>query len=120
MGGPLFMGILTLIFFVMLAIAVFNLVLILRKDFKDIEETRKKLSYLKSLGLFAFITGVLGQMIGLYEGLTVIEKVSDISPSLLAGGLRISMITPIYGILIFLLSYLFWFILDYMASQRVK
>ncbi|MFO7754633.1 MAG: MotA/TolQ/ExbB proton channel family protein [Bacteroidales bacterium] len=120
MGGPVFMGILTLIFFVMLAIAAFNFLLILKNDFKDIEETRKKLSYLKSLGLFAFIAGILGQSIGLYEAFTVIEKVTDISPALMAGGLKVSMITPIYGMLILLLSYLFWFILDFMASRRVN
>ena len=114
------MGILTLIFFVILGIAIFNFILILKKDFKDIEETRKKLSYLKSLGFFAFITGILGQMIGLYSAFTVIEKVSSISPSLLAGGLKVSMITVIYGTIIFLLSYLFWFILDYMAGRRVN
>jgi len=114
------MGILTLIFFVILAIAVFNFVLILKKDFKDIEETRKKLSYLKSLGLFALIAGILGQMIGLYEAFSVIEKVSDISPSLLAGGLKVSMITPIWGALIFLFSYIFWFILDSMAGRRLN
>ncbi len=114
------MGILTLIFFVMLAIAAFNFLLILKNDFKDIEETRKKLSYLKSLGLFAFIAGILGQSIGLYEAFTVIEKVTDISPALMAGGLKVSMITPIYGMLILLLSYLFWFILDFMASRRVN
>ncbi len=114
------MGILTLIFFVMLAIAVFNFVLILKNDFKDIEETRKKLSYLKSLGLFAFIAGILGQLIGLYSAFTAIEKAMDISPAILAGGLKVSMITVIYGTVIFLLSYLFWFILDYMAGRRVN
>lgn len=114
------MGILTLIFFLILGIAVFNFIIILKKDFKDIAETRKKLSYLKSLGLFSFITGILGQAIGLYSAFSVIEIAGDISPSILAGGLKVSMITFIYGSLILLLSYLFWFILDYMAGRRVS
>ncbi|MCF8222860.1 MAG: MotA/TolQ/ExbB proton channel family protein [Bacteroidales bacterium] len=118
MGGPLFMGILTLIFFVILAIAVFNLFLIIRDDFKDIAETRKKLAYIKSLGLFAFISGILGQLIGLFSAFTAIEKAMDISPAILAGGLKVSMITVIYGTVIFLLSYLFWFLLDYLAGRK--
>ena len=118
MGGPLFMGILTLIFFVILAIAIVNLFLIIRDDFKDITETRRKLAYIKSLGLFAFITGILGQLIGLYSAFTAIEKALEISPSILAGGLRVSMITVIYGVIIFLLSYLFWFLLDYLAGRK--
>jgi len=47
-GGPLFMGILTILLFIILAIAIYNLVIILRRDFKDINETRKKLKYIKS------------------------------------------------------------------------
>lgn len=114
------MGILTLIFFVILAIAVFNLFLIIRDDFKDIAETRKKLAYIKSLGLFAFITGILGQLIGLFSAFTAIEKAMDISPAILAGGLKVSMITVIYGTVIFLLSYLFWFLLDYLAGRKTS
>jgi len=117
-GGPLFMGILTLLFFIILAIALYNLVIILRGDFKDINETRNKLKYIKSLGLFAFVTGFLGQLLGLFNAFSAIEQAMEISPPILAGGLKISMITPIYGILILLFSYIFWIILDYMASRR--
>jgi len=112
------MGILTILLFIILAIAIYNLVIILRRDFKDINETRKKLKYIKSLGLFAFITGILGQLLGLFNALGAIEQAMDISPAIIAGGLKISMITPIYGILILLFSYIFWFILDYIASRR--
>jgi len=117
-GGSLFMGILTIVFFIILAIAVYYLVIILRRDFKDIDEARKKLKYIKSLGLFAFVTGILGQLLGLFNALSAIEKAMDISPVIMAGGLKISMIPPIYGILIFLVSYIFWIILDYIASKR--
>lgn len=112
------MGILTIIFFIILAIAIYNLVIILRGDFKNINETRNKLKYLKSLGLFAFITGILGQLLGLFNALGAIEQAMDISPAVIAGGLKISMITPIYGILILLFSYIFWIILDNIASRR--
>lgn len=111
------MGILTILFFAILAIAVYNLVIILRRDFKDIGETRKKLKYMKSIGLFAFITGILGQLLGLFSALSAIEQAMDISPAIIAGGLKISMIPPIYGILILLISYIFWIILDYIASR---
>jgi flagellar motor component MotA len=117
-GGPLFMGILTFLFFIILAIAVYHLVIILKNDFKDINESRKKLKYIKSLGLFAFITGIMGQLMGLYNAFGAIEKAMDISPPILAGGLKVSMITTIYGALIFLISYLLWIILDYVASTK--
>jgi flagellar motor component MotA len=117
-GGPLFMGILTILFFIILAIAVYHLVIILKNDFKDINESRKKLKYIKSLGLFAFVTGIMGQLLGLYNAFGAIEMAMDISPAILAGGLKVSMITTIYGALIFVISYLLWIILDYSASTK--
>ncbi|MEE4213707.1 MAG: MotA/TolQ/ExbB proton channel family protein [Bacteroidales bacterium] len=117
-GGPLFMGILTILFFIILAIAVYHLVIILKNDFKDITESRKKLKYIKSLGLFAFVTGIMGQLMGLYNAFGAVEQAMDISPAILAGGLKVSLITPIYGALIFVISYLLWIILDYVASNK--
>jgi hypothetical protein len=118
MGGPLFMGILTVVLFIILALAVFYLIIILKKDFKDLDETRKRLKYIKSLGLFGLVTGILGQLIGLYGAFGAIEKAKDISPSIMAGGLKVSMITPMYGMIIFLISYLLWMAVDFIASKN--
>jgi biopolymer transport protein ExbB/TolQ len=60
----------------------------------------------------------MGQLMGLYNAFGAIEKAMDISPPILAGGLKVSMITTIYGALIFLISYLLWIILDYVASTK--
>ena len=118
MGGPLFMGILTGILFIVLAIAVFNLILVLKKDYKDLDETRKRLRYMKSIGLFALVTGLLGQMIGLYMAFNAIEQAMDVSPAIMAGGLKVSMIVPMYGMVIFLISYLLYLVIDYIASRN--
>ncbi len=117
MGGPLFMGILTGLFFIILVIAIVNLVLVIRKDYKDLAETRRRLKYIKSVGAFSLATGFLGQMIGLYAAFSAIERVQDISPAILMGGLKVSMITPLYGMLIFLISYLLWVVIDWIAGS---
>jgi hypothetical protein len=118
MGGPLFMGFLTGILAIILLIAIFNLILILKKDYKDIIQTRKRLKYIKSLGLFGLVSGILGQMIGLYAAFNAIEKAVDVSPAIMAGGLKVSMITPMYGMIIFLISYLLWLAIDFIASKN--
>ncbi len=118
MGGPLFMGILTGLLFIILVIAVFYLVIIVRKDYKNLEETRKRLRYIKSIGLFALVTGILGQMIGLFSAFTAIEQAMDVSPAIMAGGLKVSMIAPMYGMVIFLVSYLLWIFIDFVASRN--
>lgn len=118
MGGPLFMGILTGLLFIILAIAVFYLVTIVRKDYKNLEEARKRLGYIKSIGLFALVTGILGQMIGLFMAFTAIEQAMDVSPAIMAGGLKVSMIAPMYGMVIFLVSYILWILVDFIASRN--
>ena len=107
-GGPLFMGILTIILILAFVVALY-FALKISKGGADDEKLRSRLSNLKSIGLFGLVVGVFGQLIGLYEAFNAIEDMGDISPGLIAGGLKVSMITTLYGFVIFLLCYLMWF-----------
>ena len=82
MGGPLFMGILTVVFLLMIVAAVRN-------------------SGEKELGLLALAVGFLGQLIGLFGAFEGIEQMGGVSQAMLAGGLKVSSITSIYGLLIY-------------------
>jgi biopolymer transport protein ExbB/TolQ len=62
------------------------------------------------LGSFAFLFGILGQIIGLMQALQAIQQIKDVSPALLAGGFRVSLLAPAYGFVLLLLSYAIWFI----------
>jgi len=119
MGGPLFMAILTLLFFLIIVLAVFNLILILKNDYKELSSFRKKLKYIKTTGLLALIIGFLGQMLGLFDAFRTIEFAGDVSTAILAGGLKVSMITPIYGVFIYLISYILWISLDLVSSRKI-
>lgn len=112
MGGPLFMGILTCLFVILVAISVYFILAIASGRASGRQNFRHQLTYLKSVGLFTMITGILGQLIGLMSAFKAIERVGDISPAMLAGGLKVSMITTLYGILIYLISIVIWFLLD--------
>lgn len=85
MGGPLFMGMLTLIFIALIVAAV------LKKGVKEI-------------GLLALAMGFLGQLLGLMGAFEGIEAMGGVSQSMLAGGLKVSSITSIYGLLIYIIS----------------
>jgi len=120
MGGPLFMSILTAILIIMFVWSIYHsLPILLNKEF-NVTQSRMRIRHIRSFGLFGMITGILGQLIGLYQAFAVIEEVGDISLSLLMGGLKVSMITTFYGIFIFLLSLLIWFILDFILSRKVN
>jgi biopolymer transport protein ExbB/TolQ len=109
-GGPLFMGILTLI--LLSLVAVFVLSLIKKRDEKQLLQS---IQWLKSLGTLGLVVGILGQLIGLFSAFSVIETSQGISPTMLASGLKVSMITTLYGLIIFITYILFSMIL-----KRVK
>ena len=119
-GGPLFMGILTILLLILLAAAVIFAIYISKGKSEDPEGFRHRLTYLKSMGLFTMITGILGQLIGLLLAFGAIERAGDISPQMVYGGLKISFYTTIYGILIYLFSILIWFILDLWYHKKLS
>lgn len=86
-GGLLFMSLLTLLFIGVIYTSV------------------KGEKSLKLFGLLALTIGILGQLIGIfqmYEG--IVSMGGEISQAMLAGGLRVSSITTIYGLLIYSIS----------------
>lgn len=119
MGGPLFMGILTLILITMIAVSFINGAAVLTGRIQDPVTAARKIGYTKSVGLFALIIGLLGQLIGLFSAFQAIElKMVEVSPTLLASGFKISMITTLYGIIIYALSYVIWFGLSAALERR--
>ncbi len=54
------------------------------------------------LGFFAFFAGLLSQAMGLMQAFQVIQQVGDVSPVLLAGGLYVSFIAPVWGLILLL------------------
>ncbi len=117
MGGALFMSILTLLLIGVIAWIVYHLVAFYGGK-SEKENTLRNLNYARSIGLFAMITGILGQLIGFYMAFAAIEQAGDVSPALLVGGLKVSMIPTLYGIFIYLLSLLLWFISSVVVDNR--
>ncbi|QTN37868.1 MotA/TolQ/ExbB proton channel family protein [Cryomorphaceae bacterium] len=108
-GGALFMGLLTLIFIAMISVTVVQVLRITRGQVSGLENISRQLTYTRSIGLFAFIVGLLGQLIGLFSAFKAIElKLVDVSPALLAGGFKVSMIPTMYGLIIYVIALALW------------
>ncbi len=118
MGGALFMSILTLLLVVMTVWIVYYTLKGYANGQSEKEKALRQLKYGKSIGLFAMVTGIFGQLIGFYEAFTAIEQAGDISPALVYGGIKVSMITTLYGISIYLFSLLLWFIASQVVERR--
>ncbi len=107
MGGMLFMSILT----IELGVVVFFIA-------KSIINNENNTSKIKSAGLLAAITGILGQLIGLFDAFEAIQHVGTVSPAVLAAGLKVSMITTMYGIIIYLIAVLASLILKVRLTEN--
>jgi biopolymer transport protein ExbB/TolQ len=120
MGGSLFMSILTILLVIIVAVSVYFAITIASGKAKGKANFSHQLKYVKSIGLFTMIIGILGQLIGLFSAFTAIEAANDISPSILAGGLKVSMITTLTGIFIYLISIIIWFLLDLFYQKKLN
>lgn len=120
MGGPLFMSILSILLAIIVALTVWYIIVLITHREAGKPQFREQLKYVRSLGLFTLITGILGQLIGLFMAFTAIEQAPDISPMIVFGGLKISMITTLTGMAIYLVSIALWFGLDLWYQHRLN
>jgi biopolymer transport protein ExbB/TolQ len=113
------MGMLTIVLLVILVIAVINGAHLLSNKSSSNDQRINRLGFIKSLGLFAFVIGMLGQFLGLFQAFDIISSGMEISPAIMAQGVKVSMVTSIYGMIIFLIAYLLWFSLKVLAARKM-
>ena len=111
-GGTEFMSVLTILFVIIMAVSIWHAINIATGKALDKVNFKHQLKYIKSIGLLTMITGILGQMVGLFMAFNAVEQANNISPAILAGGLKVSMITTLTGIVFYFISIILWFILD--------
>jgi hypothetical protein len=95
-GGPLFMYPNFIILLVCIGLGVY----VLSKG--DTNDFYKKV--ISHLSLFAVAWGFLGMMIGLIGAFDAISTTENISTPMLAGGLKIGLLSPTFGLLVFALA----------------
>lgn len=107
-GGPFFM---TLHFIMWLLVILYSIKFI--QNYKSSDKNLKKLEKFNStiifIGAFGFLFSWFYRMLGMYSAFSIAETAQDISPNLLAGGLRVSLIAPLYAFFLFLTSSIIWF-----------
>ena len=121
-GGLVFTLPMTLIFFINIALGVRCYIFLNANRFKDTFDAQKAISTVKYVATIVLTLGILGQVIGLYEAFKVISQGNfEITPQLMAGGIRVSSITTILGLSYFIVSYAIFLILNLRLKQsRLK
>lgn len=96
-GGPIFMYPTLLMFLTCIGLILFSFM-------KGDEKGRLK-EIIKHVSLFALVWGFLGQMLGLIQALDAISSFNgDIAAPILAGGLKVAMLSPTFGMVVFLVG----------------
>jgi len=96
-GGPFFM-------YPILIILIIIIILTVKGILQREKDNSKTIALLSSIGFFVVAWGVLGQTIGLIGAFDSIQAVGDISMEVLAGGLKVSLLTTLFGVVTFLFS----------------
>lgn len=124
MGGPAYMGILTLLLIITTAWIIYHFIIAYKSKQSNKEKMLRKIGYGKSMGLFTMIVGITGQMNGLYAMFTVIEELTtkgtDVNIALVFEAIKVTMICTIYGILIYLISLVLWFATSIFIEKKFK
>ena len=107
MGGVQFMTVVTILGVAMIFYSVKSIINVHVKN----DYSGKGVNYIIMYGSLAFIIGLLGQAVGVFAAFAAIQAAGDVSPALIAGGLRVSMIVPLYGLFYFILSIPVWMVL---------
>ena len=101
----------------LLLVAIVIIVLSIKKTIEITPTTKlnpkieKGVNAIPFWGAMAVLVGFLAHYWGITMAMDAITKANDISPSIVAQGYKVSLITIIFGLLIFMFSAIIWFIL---------
>lgn len=108
-GGLTFMSVIYVLWIVVIFIVIRFLINYF-SDKKDLQKLTNLNSTILFIGSLTFLIGLFGQMIGMFHALASVYEAGDISPALIAGGIKVTLIAPLYGFSLLLISSIIWFI----------
>ncbi|WP_461630698.1 MotA/TolQ/ExbB proton channel family protein [Labilibaculum euxinus] len=109
-GGAFFMSLVYLMWIAVFTLAV-RFVILYRSN-KNPQKLKRTNDSILFFGSFAFLIGITGQMVGLVAAFDIVRKVGNagVTPQYLAGGLKVTFIAPLIGLLLFMISAIIWFV----------
>lgn len=117
LDGGIMMWVMTVAGVLMLAVAV-RAALRLRGSSDDAAEAMAGADAALFWGAFAGLLGLLGTLIGIMQAARAISRAGEVSAALAWAGVRVTLITAVYGLLIVLTGLLFWGALRLAVRRR--
>ena len=99
-GGALFMSLIL----ICLLMSIFFTVKSILKIKTDKEVSKKILIHISDSGTLGLALGVMGAFLGLISAFDVLEASGAAEPAIIAGGLKVALLSPLFGLLTFSFS----------------
>ena len=99
-GGALFMSLIL----ICLLLSIYFMTKGFYKINTNPELSKKMISLVNDSGTLGISLGFLSAFLGLIGAFDVLEATGDANPAIIAGGLKIALLSPIFGIFTFLIS----------------
>lgn len=109
-GGPVFT---VIILICLLAVLALFFIAITKK-----EKNEKYKSLMKHIGWFAVAWGFMGRTMGLIHAFDAVAAHGELTPGLLADGLKMALVDPLFGIFVFVIARLGIIILVSMQKEK--
>jgi len=99
-GGALFMSLIL----ICLLMSIFFTVKSILKIKTDKEVSKKILKHISDSGTLGLALGIMGAFLGLISAFDVLEASGGAEPAIIAGGLKVALLSPLFGLLTFSVS----------------
>ena len=99
-GGALFMSLVL----ICLLISIYFTVKSLLNIKTNIEISKKMLKHISDSGTLGLALGIMGLFLGLIAAFDVLEATGGAAPSIIAGGLKVALLSPLFGLFTFSVS----------------
>ena len=99
-GGVLFMSLIL----ICLLTSIFFTVKSILKIKTDKEVSKKILKHISDSGTLGLALGVMGAFLGLISAFDVLEASGAAEPAIIAGGLKVALLSPLFGLFTFSVS----------------
>ncbi len=99
-GGAFFMSLIL----TCLLISIYFIAKSLLNIKSNVEISKKMLKHISDSGTLGLALGVMGAFIGLITAFDVLEATGEADPSIIAGGLKVALLSPLFGLFTFSVS----------------
>lgn len=112
-GGMLPMTLILISFFLMIFL-IFKASVKLRSNFLVFN---RAISLVNQIALVALVIGLFTQLIGLIQVFDSFESLENVQPALFASGIKVALLAPLFGGLVFLIGRISTFVLTWIHND---